>query len=207
MILDHFKKIFQGLGVCCISNAFWCEINQWFVSFDIFVLLKSFSGDYIILRSRTVPFPIFIQADSKVDCSGKSLRVLRNIWGFWNAVSFNKLIKTRKIPWGNTFTDAEHPKALTLPKASCHHIIVLLSLLWSHSQVYFSPTKYRVPHKVNIIGWSAQRSNHFTLGTFCNIQYIQYIYRSGKKPWQFRTVSCRTLSILDIFVISKQFFS
>jgi hypothetical protein len=36
-----------------------------------------------------------------------------------------------------------------------------------------------------IIGWSAQRSNHFTLGTFCNVQYI---YRSGKK--QLKTCDC-----------------
>jgi hypothetical protein len=32
-----------------------------------------------------------------------------------------------------------------------------------------------------MIGWSAQRSNYFTLCTICNVQYIQYIYQAAKK--------------------------
>jgi hypothetical protein len=39
---------------------------------------------------------------------------------------------------------------------------------------------YGGPDNEEFIGWSAQRSNHFTLSTICNIQYI---YQSGKN-WQ-----------------------
>jgi hypothetical protein len=34
---------------------------------------------------------------TKVDCSGKSLRVLREIWGFWNSLSYKIVLKTRKF--------------------------------------------------------------------------------------------------------------
>jgi hypothetical protein len=38
---------------------------------------------------------------------------------------------------------------------------------------------------VAIFGWSAQRSNYFTLCTICNVQYI---YQSGKK-WKITEIT------------------
>jgi hypothetical protein len=38
------------------------------------------------------------RACTKVDCSGKSLRVLQEIWGFWNSFSYKIVLKNRKIP-------------------------------------------------------------------------------------------------------------
>jgi hypothetical protein len=46
---------------------------------------------------------------ASVDCSGKSLRFLRKIWGFWNTFSSNELIKTRKNPWGTWFSCLQLP--------------------------------------------------------------------------------------------------
>jgi hypothetical protein len=61
-------------------------------------------------------------------------------------------------------------------------------------------TKEGTAGSLSIIGWSAQRSNHFTLMTFCNVQYI---YRAGKKS----PFSHARPFISTIIQILKHFFS